>query len=92
MSSQEDWPAVDSAIRKRMAELKMTISGLARETGLSETTIRYLARPGQRANRSTLVAISTVLGWRYDYLGHVLLGNRRKVHRLVARSESVCLS
>lgn len=73
-----DWAAVGDAIRKRMRELKMTTAQLARETGLSETTIRYIGGPQGGHNRSTLVAISAVLRWRYDYLINILRGEPEK--------------
>ena len=74
----EDWAAVSDAIRKRMRELKISTAQLARETGLSETTIRYIGEPSSRHNRSTLVAISAVLRWRYDYLMNILHGEPEK--------------
>jgi len=73
-----DWTAVDQAVTERMSELHMSISYLARETGLSPTTIRYLGTPAKKHNKSTLVAISVVLGWRYDHLRNILLGQPEK--------------
>ena len=93
----ENWAAAGAAIRVRMAELKISVLRLARETGLSQTTIRYLGRPGGSHSRSALVALSAVLRWRYDHLLNVLHGELHKnvlvkpplEHRLaqVARSE-----
>lgn len=74
LNSGEDWPAVGNAISERMAEIKISTARLARETGLSETTVRYIAHPGKRRYRSSLVAISAVLGWRYDHLTNILKG------------------
>jgi hypothetical protein len=68
----DDWGAVGDAIRDRMRELNISTAYLARETGLSETTIRYLRHPNSRHNRSALVAISAVLRWRHDYLLNIL--------------------
>jgi len=76
--SPEDWVTVGIAIRKRMHELKMSTAQLARETGLSETTIRYIGEPTSRHNRASLVAISAVLRWRYDYLINILRGEPEK--------------
>jgi hypothetical protein len=70
----DNWPAARDAIRERMAQLRMSTAMLARETGLSETTIRYIGEPGRQHNRSSLVAISAVLGWRYDHLTNILRG------------------
>jgi hypothetical protein len=70
----EDWAAVAHAVRERMRELRMPAAALARETGLSETTIRYLGRPPGGHRRSVLVAISAVLRWRYDHLTNILRG------------------
>jgi hypothetical protein len=69
-----DWVAVHQAVEERLGELRMSASHLARETGLSPTTIRYLGTPTKKHNKSTLVALSGVLGWRYDYLINILLG------------------
>ena len=56
----------------------MSTAYLARETGLSETTIRYLKDPNSRHNRSALVAISAVLRWRHDHLLNILRGEPHK--------------
>jgi transcriptional regulator with XRE-family HTH domain len=74
----DDWGAAGDAIRDRMRELNMSTAELARETGLSETTIRYLGRPDSRHNRSVLVTISAVLRWRYDHLLNILHGEPHK--------------
>lgn len=74
----EDWAAVDQAVTERLSELHMSLSYLARETGLSQTTIRYLGTPTKNHNKSTLVAISVVLGWRYDHLRNILHGESEK--------------
>lgn len=74
----EDWTAVDDAIRKRMRELKMSTAHLARETGLSETTIRYIGKPAGGHNKAPLVAIAAVLRWRYDHLINILRGEPEK--------------
>jgi hypothetical protein len=73
-----DWAAVDQAVTERLSELHMSLSYLARETGLSQTTIRYLGTPTRKHNKSTLVAISVVLGWRYDHLRNILHGEPEK--------------
>jgi hypothetical protein len=79
-SVKEDWAAVGEAVSGRMRELKLSTARLARETGLSETTIRYIGQPGTSHNKSTLVAISAALRWRYDYLTNIL---RREPHKNV---------
>ena len=73
-----DWAAVDRAVTERLSELRMSLSYLARETGLSQTTIRYIGTPTRKHNKSTLVALSSVLGWRHDYLLNILFGNPEK--------------
>jgi hypothetical protein len=73
-----DWTAVDRAVTERRLELHMSISYLARETGLSPTTIRYLGSPAGKHNKSTLVALSVVLGWRYKHLINILNGEPEK--------------
>jgi hypothetical protein len=73
-----DWPAVGRAVTERMSELHMSISYVARETGLSPTTVRYLRKPERKYNTSTLVAISVVLGWRYNHLRNILHGEPEK--------------
>lgn len=73
-----DWAAADRAVTERLSELHMSLSYLARETGLSQTTIRYLGTPNKKHNKSTLVAISAILGWRHDHLINVLHGEPEK--------------
>lgn len=74
----DNWPSVRDAMQARTSELKMSTAELARRTGLSESTIRYIGEPGRRHNRSSLVAISAVLRWRYDYLTNILNGHPEK--------------
>jgi DNA-binding Xre family transcriptional regulator len=83
----EDWPAVVEAIRERMAKLKISTARLARETGLSETTVRYIGRTGRTHYKSNLVAISAVLGWRYDHLTNILRGETHKNTPVTRRAE-----
>ena len=68
------WAAVGEAVRSRMRELSFSWAQLARETGLSETTIRYIGQPNTTRTKSVLVALSAVLGWRPDYLANILDG------------------
>jgi hypothetical protein len=75
---REDWAAVGRAVRERMLRLQISLAPLARETGLAETIIRYIDKPASRHNRSTLVALSAVLGWRYDHLTNILHGEPDK--------------
>jgi hypothetical protein len=74
----DDWAAVGGAIRDRMRELNISTARLARETGLSETTIRSLGRTSGRHHRSALAAISAVLRWRHDHLLNILRGEQDK--------------
>ena len=75
----EDWAAVGQAIRERMRERGISATQLAQETGLSPTTIRHIGEPTtRRRTRSTLVAISAVLEWRYDHLTNILHGEPQK--------------
>lgn len=69
-----DWPAVATAVRGRLRELRRPVAWLARETGLSETTIRYIGQPGNGHNKVTLVVMSAVLGWHHHHLVAVLHG------------------
>jgi hypothetical protein len=77
-SNPEDWVSVGNAIRERMLELKISTAQLARETNLSETTIRYIGDPAVRHNKGNLAGISAVLHWRYDYLTNILLSEPEK--------------
>lgn len=69
-----DWAGVAAAV-KRLREQRdnMPVSALSRKSGVSETTIRYLASPKKR-QVSTLVALSAVLGCRPGYLVDVHAG------------------
>lgn len=68
-----DWEAVHVAVHRLMRRLDMSMARLSRESGVSETTIRYIGRPEKR-QRSTLVALAAALGCQYDYLVDVLRG------------------
>ena len=68
-----NWEAVHAAVYGQMKRIDMSIARLSRESGISETTIRHIERPVKR-QRSTLVAISAALGYPYDYLVDILLG------------------
>lgn len=70
-----DWAAVNAAVH-RLAGPGMSVARLSRESGVSETTIRYLGQPAKR-QRSTLVALSAALGCRPGYLADVLYGRAR---------------
>jgi hypothetical protein len=83
----EDWAAVTGAIRRRMRELKLSTARLARESGLSETSVRYLGKPLSGHNRSTLVVLSAVLRWRYDHLVNILHGEPEKNVHIKRRTE-----
>jgi transcriptional regulator with XRE-family HTH domain len=75
----EDWAAVGQAIRERMRERGVSATQLAQETGLSPMTIRHIGEPmTKRRTKSTLVAISAVLEWRYDHLTNILRGEPEK--------------
>lgn len=80
----EDWAAVGQAVRARQRELKLTTAALARESGLSATTVRYIGQPNRRHNRAALVALSAVLRWRHDYLTNVLHGELHKNVRIAS--------
>lgn len=73
LSEDGNWKAVHAAVHSRMKRLDMSIARLSRESGISETTIRYIGRSEKR-QRSTLVALSAALGYPYDYLVDLLLG------------------
>lgn len=68
-----DWPAVAAAVQARRTLLGLTIAGLSRSSGVSETTIRSLYAQGKR-NRTTLVALSAALGFQHFHLENVLRG------------------
>lgn len=68
-----DWKAVHAAVHRLMKRSDLSIARLSRESGVSETTIRYIGRPEKR-QRSTLVALSAALGCQHDYLVDVLRG------------------
>jgi hypothetical protein len=84
---EEDWVAVVTAVRARMRELKVSTACLARESGLSEGTVRYLGQSLSGHNKSTLVALSAALRWRWDYLTNVLNGEPEKNVHVRRRTE-----
>lgn len=73
LSGDGNWEAVHAVIHRQMRRLDMSIARLSRESGVSETTIRYIGRAEKR-QRSTLVALSAALGCQHDYLVDVLHG------------------
>ncbi len=81
--SEGDWVAVREAIRSRMRELNISTAALAREAGLSETTVRYLGQSISGHNRTTLVALAAVLRWRHDYLINIANGEPGKNVRIM---------
>jgi transcriptional regulator with XRE-family HTH domain len=66
-----DWSAVGDAVEARMVARKISTAGLARKTGLSETTIRAVRKGRGNPQRVTLSVLSTGLGWPPDYLCRV---------------------
>lgn len=69
------WPAVAAAVRQRMAALTITTVGLARNTGLSEATIRGVRAGTASPRPGTLDRLSKGLGWPGGYLEDVAAGN-----------------
>jgi hypothetical protein len=59
-------------VRERMTALNVSTAALSRKTGLSGTTIRYLARGTNTLRQaSTLATVSAALGWPHGYLRSV---------------------
>ena len=67
-----DWPAVREAVQDRMTALHLTAQSLARQTGLSPTTILYFGQ--SPASIGALTALNAVLGFPPGYLVRVLAG------------------
>lgn len=67
-----DWPAVSAAVRQRRVTLRMSVAELARRSGLSQTTVRYIG--GRPNHRWVLYAIEQGLGWPRGHLIGVLTG------------------
>lgn len=76
--ARHDLGAVTAAVIRQMDALRISTAELRRRSGLSETTIRGVTQGTGKPRRSTLVAISAVLGWPYDYLDNILLGEPQK--------------
>lgn len=72
MPEQGDWQAVRNAIRVRMRHLEMDDLDLSQKTRLAPGTLNSIFAEKGTSNKSTLVAISAVLGWPYDYLINIL--------------------
>jgi transcriptional regulator with XRE-family HTH domain len=70
-----DWPAVTAAVRQRMTALKITTVELARNTGLSEATLRSIRAGTASPRPGTLARLSKGLGWPGGYLKDVAAGN-----------------
>ena len=100
----ENWAAVAAALRERMDERGMTMTDLAKRSGVSLTTVRELVHVlnTRRRQPRTLSSLSTALGWPADHLGTVLRGRasaappindlaavRRELHDLRQRVEAL---
>lgn len=66
--------AVADVVKARMAELRWSVSGLSKLSGLSVTTIKTVIRATRKPQKSTLVTLSAVLQWDPQYLRNVLDG------------------
>jgi hypothetical protein len=69
---------VARAVSGRMGQLGVSTAELRRRSGLSVNTIRGITEGASRHNRSTWVAISSVLEWPWDYLVNILDGRSDK--------------
>jgi transcriptional regulator with XRE-family HTH domain len=69
---------VARAVSGRMGQLGVSAAELRRRSGLSVNTIRSITEGASRHNTSTLVAISAVLEWPWDYLVNILTGRADK--------------
>ena len=69
---------VARVVSGRMGQLGISMAELGRRSGLSVNTIRGITGGASRHNRSTLVAISAVLEWPWDYLVNILDGRSEK--------------
>lgn len=78
MPEQVHWPEVRDAIRERMRLWGMDDSELRQKTRLAPGTLNSVLTAKGSSNESTLVAISAVLGWPYDYLINILHGESHR--------------
>lgn len=69
---------VARVVSGRMGQLGVSATELRRRSGLSVNTIRGITEGARRHNRSTLVAISAVLEWPWDFLVNILDGRSDK--------------
>lgn len=72
--TKEGRAAVARAVSGRMGELRVSPAELRRRSGLSINTIRGITEKTGRPNKATLVAMSAVLDWPWDYLVNILAG------------------
>ena len=78
-----DWSAVAAAVRQRMTALQITTVDLARNTGLSEATIRAIRARTASPRPGTLARLSKGLGWPDGYLAKVAAGKAYLPHGLL---------
>ncbi len=70
----EDWAAVAAVLNERMARRRIGQQDLARESGVSVSTLRELQHgAGRRVQNKTLTAIARALDWPDNHLIDVLL-------------------
>jgi hypothetical protein len=72
--SAERRAAAAEVVKARMAELRLSIPELTELSGLSDNTIKDVIKATGNPNKSTLVALSAVLGWAPQYLDDIVHG------------------
>lgn len=66
--------AVAEVVKARMAELHWSIPELTDLSGVSVNTVKDIIKATGNPNKSTLVALSAVLGWAPQYLDDIVHG------------------
>lgn len=75
MTAQTPWDAVGMALRQRMAALALTQAELAKQSGVSDFTLRKIMRGDEGNYRPALLAkIATALGWTPSSIDDILAG------------------
>lgn len=69
---------VARVVNARVAELRLSTAELARLSGLAVNTVRGVREARGKYTKSTLVALSAVLGWDPQHLDRIFHGETQK--------------
>jgi hypothetical protein len=85
--TERDWPAVRAAVDAHMREVRLSTAELARQTRMSETTIRAFRKRGSRPCGLTITGLNEGLGLPRGYPHAIAEGRTPAAPGLPARTD-----